>query len=323
MTRAFLNQYAPWLGFIIFLQLFINLLLFLDSGIRNVSFIYLNLVWLLLVVCFLVWRYISDSKKMKQYTYFEQDYFTTIQSDYEQQLQQKHVLLQEKNALLLEKQDELLAWVHEMKSPLTAMHLLIDQIELPQLKENIENEWLRLFLLLDQQLHATRLMSIEQDNRLERVNIKAVLVEEVKSMRSWCFEKKISIELENVDIEVVTDRKWLGFIVRQVLTNAVKYSRVGGQIQLFTKVIQGNVTLFIQDEGLGIASEDLPRVFRKSYTGTVGRETSTATGMGLYLAKQAADSLHMRLKIDSEVQKGTTVLIVFSQQNDYVKALGR
>lgn len=80
--------------------------------------------------------------------------------------------------------------------------------------------------------------------------------------------------------------------------------------------------LIIQDEGIGIKSEDLPRVFRKSYTGTIGRETSAATGMGLYLAKQAAESMHILLAIESTEGVGTTVKITFPKMNDYQKTLG-
>lgn len=80
--------------------------------------------------------------------------------------------------------------------------------------------------------------------------------------------------------------------------------------------------LIIQDGGVGIKSEDLPRVFRKSYTGTIGRETSAATGMGLYLAKQAAQSLHIVLAIESTEGAGTSVKITFPKINEYQKTLG-
>ena len=223
---------------------------------------------------------------------------------------------------MLERKDEFLAWVHEMKSPLTAMQLLMEKVEDSELKERIENEWLRLYLLLDQQLHATRLMTIELDNRIEKVQVKDVLIQEVKALRSWCFEKQIGIELDSVDVTVQTDAKWLGFIVRQILSNAVKYSHIGGGVRVSAGTIDDQFVLKIQDEGIGIKREDLPRVFRKSYTGTIGRETSAATGMGLYLAKQAAVSLHILLTIESTEGMGTTVNIIFPKMNDYMKTLG-
>lgn len=322
MIRLFLRQYASWLVLLGSLQLFINVLFYLDEGIAGISLLYFNIVWLTMVLAFLSWRYTRDKNWIKQYETLTGNYYATMENAYEEQLQRLSLQLQEKNLIVLEKQDELLAWVHEMKSPLTAMQLILGKMESSELKEKIENEWLRLFLLLDQQLHATRLMTIEQDNRLEKVVLKEIVVAEVKALRSWCFEKDLEMELENLNIEVITDAKWLGFMIRQILSNAVKYSNEGGRINLFTTLENDQVILHIRDEGIGIASEDLPRVFRKSYTGTVGRETSAATGMGLYLAKQVANSLHIHLAIQSVSYQGTTVSIHFPKSNEYTKTLG-
>lgn len=323
MIRLFLKQHVSWLLFSLVLQLMVNLIVSVDQGFQAVSHIYLNLVWLVLVLAFVWWRYMSDAKTMKAYELERSTYVEAVKATYELALTQQKADLQEQKLMLLERQDELLAWVHEMKSPMTAMQLLTEQIEDVDVKERLEAEWLRVYLLLDQQLHATRLMTIEQDNRLQSVLLKEVLVEEVKALRIWCFDKQIAVEMNNVELNVITDRKWLGFIVRQVLSNAVKYSHVGGEVQLYATMDGDQVVLEIQDNGIGIKKEDLPRVFRKSYTGTIGRETSTATGMGLYLAKQAAESLNIKLLIESTEAVGTTVKIRFPKANDYAKTLSK
>lgn len=318
MIWLFLREHAAWLIFMISIQLFANILFYLDNGVEQVSVLYFNLVWFVLFSIFLVVRYVREAKRMRGYVPFQRNYVETVKFEAEQKVKELQTQYQEKHLNMLEQQDELLAWVHEMKAPLTAMQLLIDHVGPIERKERLEQEWLRLYLLLDQQLHASRLVTIEQDNRLEKVYLKDIVIQEVRALRSWCFERQLEIELENLQVEVVTDAKWLGFIVRQVLSNAVKYSLVGGKITIFTE----QHALCIQDEGIGIVAEDLPRVFRKSYTGTVGRETSTATGMGLYLAKQVADSLNLKIAIRSAVNEGTTVRILFPQQNNYVKTLG-
>ena len=310
-----------WLLFLTTLQLIVNLILYVDSGFQDVSLFYMNLVWLIVVGFFLVWRYMKDEKAMKMYVLDEDNYIQAVASEYEQQLSSNKAELQQQKLMLLNRQDELLAWVHEMKSPMTSLQLLTEQIEGGDIKERFEAEWLRLYLLLDQQLHATRLMTIEQDNRMEPVVLKEVLVQEIKELRSWCFDKQIAIELNDVDMDVITDRKWLGFIVRQLLSNAVKYSNVGGEIEAFATLNDNQVVLVIQDHGVGIKKEDLPRVFRKSYTGTIGRETSAATGMGLYLAKQAAESLNIQLVIESSEMVGTTVKVLFPKPNHYQQTL--
>ena len=321
MIRLFFRQQRSWLFFLVILQLIVNLIVYVDKGLQGVSLFYLNLVWLALVLFFGLWRYIRDAKTMKTYVLHEDNYVEAVKADYELRLAHQKAELQEQKLALLERQDELLAWVHEMKSPMTAMQLLTEQIGDNDVKERFEAEWLRLYLLLDQQLHATRLMTIEQDNRMETVLLKEVLVQEIKALRSWCFDKQIAVDLHDVDVDVITDRKWLGFIVRQVLSNAVKYSNLGGEVQLYVTHEDNHIVLVIQDNGVGIKKEDLPRVFRKSYTGTIGRETSTATGMGLYLAKQAANSLHIKLEIDSAEEVGTKVKIQFPTMNAYYKTL--
>ncbi|MER1959322.1 MAG: sensor histidine kinase [Solibacillus sp.] len=322
MIRLFLKQHLSWLLFLLVLQLLVNLIVYVDKGFQAVSLLYMNLVWLVLVLAFVGWLYMRDIKTMKVYELEQNTYVEAVKATYELAFAQQKAEIQEQRLMLLERQDELLAWVHEMKSPMTAMQLLTEQIDNVDVKERLEAEWLRVYLLLDQQLHATRLITIEQDNRMETVQLKEVLVQEIKALRSWCFDKKIAVEIKDVELDVITDRKWLGFIVRQVLSNAVKYSNVGGEILLYVTFEADQVVLSIQDNGIGIKKEDLPRVFRKSYTGTIGRETSTATGMGLYLAKQVAESLNIKLMIESTEAVGTTVKIRFPKVNEYSKTLG-
>lgn len=321
MIRLFLKQHLSWLLFLAVLQLVVNLIVYVDKGFQGVSLIYMNIVWIVLSFAFICWRYMRDTKLMKAYDLEKGTYVEAVKGTFELKLAQQKIELQEQKLMLLERQDELLAWVHEMKSPMTAMQLLTEQISNVDVKERLKTEWLRLYLLLDQQLHATRLMTIEQDNRMETVRLKEVVVQEIKALRSWCFDKQIAVEMSGVELDVITDSKWLGFIVRQVLSNAVKYSHVGGEIQLYATVEDDHKVFVIQDNGIGIKKEDLPRVFRKSYTGTIGRETSTATGMGLYLAKQAADSLNIKLVIESTEAVGTTVKMRFPKVNDYYKTL--
>ena len=319
----FIKQHMSWLMLLFGLQLFLNILLYVDVGIENVSLVYLNTVWLVLILLFCIVRFTLDRRLIGQYPERKGNYYTTIQADYEQQIEEQKAHNRQQHLQLLEKQDELLAWVHEMKAPLTAMRLLQDNVTDLVLKERLNNEWLRLHLLLDQQLHATRLMAIEQDNMLYNVIVKDIVAKEVKELRSWFFEKQIALDIDDVDLNVISDAKWLGFIIRQLLTNALKYSEAGQEIYIYTTENNHQQTLHIQDFGQGIAPEDLPRVFRKSYTGTLGRETSAASGMGLYLVKQAADALHINVSITSKLGEGTTVSLQFSQMNEYLKTFSK
>ncbi len=297
----------------------------LDKGLSTISVQYINIVLIALFIAFIVWRYVKDYtslKNVKKGLVPKQPYMQMVSDYYQQELQQCELQLQQMKLDLAEEQDNILAWVHEMKSPLTALKLMHEQVEPYQLREKLDGEWLRLHLLLDQRLHATRLLTMEKDNRLERVELSPLLMKEIKELRTWCLEKGIAIEVENIDHIVLTDAKWLAFIFRQIFTNAIKYSEEHSEIVISAQTEEGQVILAVKDKGKGIATMDLPRIFHKSYTGSTGRETTASTGMGLYLAKQAADKLLIHLTIESIVHQGTTVFIRFPKRGQYEKTYG-
>ena len=135
-------------------------------------------------------------------------------------------------------------------------------------------------------------------------------------------EKNIAVEFERENIEVIMDVKWYRFIIRQVLTNAVKYSPNGCTIIISMNVNPtGNVILYVKDEGPGIQAHDLPRIFDKGFTGGTGRLHNAATGLGLYLAQTVATKIGMMLQAQSEIGQGTTLQMTFSIENDFDKVL--
>lgn len=322
----FMREHLSWLLFLLFLDVALNIVLLLDEGVAKVSVIYMNLLFVAFVFVFCFIRSQLDQQIVKD---VEQAELTPLKAQiadhYKQQLDEKVEEYRQLKWQTEELNDELLAWVHEMKSPLTAMKLMLEQLPNNQQKLKLEQEWLRIYMLLDQQLHITRLQTIEQDSRLEKVELERVVYGEIKALRSWCLEKGVGFNMDEIDAIVVSDRKWLSFIVRQYLSNAVKYSADGSEIEVsLGRTEQGHLLLKIRDTGPGIAAHDLPRVFKKSYTGTKGRESSIASGMGLYLAKQAAETLGLKLYLQSnkEVHAGTTAVIQFPLDNEYSKRFG-
>lgn len=329
MIGLFLKERRAWILFFLFFQIWLNVLFFIDSGLSNVSILYVNMMDFLFFIHFIIWRYVKETKQLKVIyeqpineellSPFQRKYMEHFQKQYKELDDRLHQIKME----MLEEQDAILAWVHEMKSPMTAMKLIVEQVEPYTLREKIEKEWIRMFLLLDQKIHETRLSTIEKDNRLEKVCLKTIVHQQVKDFRSWCIEKGIGVETKNLQETVATDAKWLGFIIRQIFSNAVKYSHENGEIHIYTSYDEeGYLLLHIQDFGVGIRAEDLPRIFQRSYTGTIGRETTAATGMGLYLAKEAAEKLGLTLKVDSQVGVGTTFTIQFPLENEYIRTFG-
>lgn len=321
MIRLFLRQYRIWLFLLVVWHICLNIVLTVDRGFASVSLLYINILWLsIMTICVLI-IYVKDRHRLTAYDKKGRDYVEMVAQSYEEQLQALRDEKEEQSRQLLEQKDELLAWVHDMKSPMTALKLVHDKLDV-KTREQAEKEWLRLYLLLDRQLHATRIQTIAQDNRLEPIPLQPIIIEEIKALRTWCFEKQLAIDVDVADVVVISDAKWLAFIMRQILSNAVKYSEVGANIQIHVHQHNNITQLTVTDTGCGIAPADLPRVFRKSYTGTIGRETKAATGMGLYLAKQAATALYIDITITSVQYEGTTVTLTFQQANDYVKTLG-
>jgi OmpR family two-component system bacitracin resistance sensor histidine kinase BceS len=183
---------------------------------------------------------------------------------------------------------------------------------------NIESEWLRIHLLIDQQLYISRLPSLEADYVLEQTGIQRLAALEVRELASWCVEKNIAVEFEGEETLVRTDRKWCRFMIRQLMTNAVKYSPESGTILLSTTVTpDGHVRLTIRDEGPGIAAHDLPRIFDKGFTGGNGRLYNAATGLGLYLAKTVSAKIGITLTVQSELEAGTTMQMTFTVSNAF------
>ena len=328
MIYLFLKQNRSWILFFIALQILLNMMFYIDEVFESVSVFYINLIQMMLFFSFLIWRYKREVSVLQQLIRGEAVdsipvYLKKLNEQYEQQLSEIQQSLNEANIARLEEHDDILAWVHEMKSPMTAMRLMHEQIEPYTLREKIDIEWMRLHLLLDQRLHATRLSTIEKDNRFEKLKVQPIVIQEIQGFRSWCLEKGLAVDIGALDGTVVSDAKWLAFIIRQLLSNAVKYSEANTEIHIYMERDErGHQLLHIQDFGIGIKQEDLPRVFQKSYTGTVGREKTVSTGMGLYLANQAANKLGLELKLTSQLGEGTIATIQFPNENEYHKLLG-
>lgn len=335
MFFSYLNDMKSWIVFF-FLSLFsADLLLWLDPGIgvRISSLIYVNTLLLIAFIVFIYWRYYRETAYIRQLALLddepETDWYEALPEPIFERDEQVNDILQSagisfskqlsevrQNTII---QDDYIAgWVHEAKAPLTAMKLVIDANRTDPLMRKIEAEWLRIFLLVDQQLYISRLSSLESDYVLERVPLQEIVAAEVRELMSWCRERNLAIEMEGLETNVVTDRKWCRFIVRQILSNAVKYSPRDGIIFVAARTeAGGHCILSIKDEGAGIPEHDMPRIFDKGFTGGMGRLHNTATGLGLYLAKTVSDKIGIRLSATSTKDKGTILEMGFSLENDF------
>ena len=195
-------------------------------------------------------------------------------------------------------------WVHQIKTPIAAMDLLLQAG--PDRATEMEIELQKIAQYVDMVLQYLRLDSTDKDLVLQRCQLDAVVRQTVRKYAKLFILKKIQLVFQETKWEVLSDEKWLCFLREQLLSNALKYTPEGGKISIF---LEGETNLVIADTGIGIAPEDLPRVFEKGFTGNNGRMDKKATGIGLYLCRRVTNLLGHTISIASEPGVGTQVLL--------------
>ena len=195
-------------------------------------------------------------------------------------------------------------WVHQIKTPIAAMDLLLQAG--PDRATEMEIELQKIAQYVDMVLQYLRLDSTDKDLVLQRCQLDAVVRQTVRKYAKLFILKKIQLVFQETKWEVLSDEKWLCFLLEQLLSNALKYTPEGGKISIF---LEGETILVIADTGIGIAPEDLPRVFEKGFTGNNGRMDKKATGIGLYLCRRVTNLLGHTISIASEPGVGTQVLL--------------
>ncbi len=223
------------------------------------------------------------------------------------------------NAKEAEDIDFLETWVHEIKTPIAASKLIIENnLNTPTEKTlyNISDEIEKIEDMVQKTLCYSHLNDFSRDCRIGRVNVQRVVNECIQSEYSNIVNKGIKLDIGDIDFEVDSDAKWLQFIIKQLIDNAVKYSRPKGKIQIESQSDINGQRLIIRDFGIGIKKEDLRRVFEKGFTGFNGRKTYASTGVGLYLSQKLASKLGHIITLSSQIGKGTEVSIDFPKYKD-------
>ena len=197
------------------------------------------------------------------------------------------------------------AWVHQIKTPIAAMHLTLQGQDDPAARR-LRAELGRVEQYVDMVLTYLRLHEGGSDYVIRACEVDEILRPAVRRFAGEFIDRRIALDYAPVERTAVTDEKWLRFVVEQVLSNALKYTPEGGRIAIRWQ--EGDV-LCISDTGIGIAAEDLPRIFEMGYTGTNGRIDRHASGIGLYLCRRICQNLGHTITARSEVGRGTEVRI--------------
>ncbi|MET3576760.1 sensor histidine kinase [Bhargavaea ullalensis] len=323
--RLFIAEHSAYLVFHALLTVFILSLYWLD-GFRNVdTAVYSVVMVVLLTGAFLAARFINRrtfyASILRKPDKLDRLLTRTAKSpeprEVERFAHEAYALYEREVQALYEEKSRhetfMNQWVHQMKTPLSVISLLLQEEEID--REAIGSEADKIRRGLETVLLTARLGTFERDLHVSRADLAMLVREAISDHKKLFISNRVYPVSEVGDgLQVMTDPKWMKTIIAQFITNAVKYSPDPGSHVYFTadRTDEG-IRLIVRDEGVGIPASDLNRVTKAFFTGENGRLTGESTGMGLFIAKEVCDQLGHRLEIASRPGEGTTVSVLFAE----------
>lgn len=289
------------------------------------------------------WRYRTKCIKLQEALdkKEESDYYLPGPSGYIEMLyydivcvagQERRKLITKLDEKKADMADYYTMWTHQIKTPIAAMRLLLQRMEAEREKEEdiykkqgkdtarqALEELFKVEQYAEMALHYARLDSMSSDMMFKEYDVNAIIRKAVKKYAVLFIGSGLSFSMENFECKAVTDEKWLGFVIEQVLANALKYTHEGS-IRIYGadeegKKCEGEVNhIVIEDTGIGIRESDLPRIFERGFTGYNGRIGKKSTGIGLYLCRQIMERLSHAIWVESKEREGTKVIFGFGEE---------
>jgi len=200
-------------------------------------------------------------------------------------------------------------WVHEVKTPIATLKLMIENNQLS--RNDVRFSVNEIESYVEQVLYYLKAKSLNEDFMISKLNINEIVKETIKKDSRLLIQSGIKLKMNIDGIYIYSDKKWLVYIISQVIQNAAKYRRSNPIIFVKAKEYDDKIVLSIFDNGIGIDDSDIKNVFKKGYTGVIGRKYIHSTGMGLYLANELSLKLGISLKIESKLNHYTRVSFIF------------
>lgn len=207
-------------------------------------------------------------------------------------------------------------WVHEVKIPISTARMIIENHRSDSVEESgIVDEVERISTYVEQALFYARSEAVEKDYYVKSLNLSEVVGSALTARKKSLISMKASIDMTGLEDapEVLSDGKWLTFILGQIIDNSIKYAKADEKLSLtfFVREDEGRRSLVIKDNGIGMKEEEIDRVFEKGFTGTNGRIGKASTGIGLYLCRKLCLRLGHDINLESKLGKGTSIIITF------------
>ena len=288
------------------------------------------LIWICWILVLLVWT-IYEYRKRKQYfskmeavlAQIDQRFLLGELMPFSERLEDRlyREMIRRSNGAVIERvhaaekakedyREYIESWVHEIKAPITSVALMCENHK-SEVTRSISRENGKIENLVDRTLYYARSDEVYKDYLIQETDLQAVAAEVVGRGKSYFIQNAVQVEIDCTDT-VYTDRKWIAFILNQILQNSLKYRReTDAWIRIYTEREAHCVRLVVEDNGIGIKAEELPRIFEKNFTGTNGRNHERSTGRGLYLCGKLCAKLGIEIHAESEEHVGTKVILEF------------
>ncbi|MEB6243401.1 sensor histidine kinase [Staphylococcus gallinarum] len=329
----FLRTRISWILWIMLLHLIFLGIAYIDYDISVGSIYYIIILNLGLTSLFLVFTYVKEIKffihlndniepeELKHKGLADTPFQQKMVEYLYNQITSQKLIVTKQRMKIQSTEASLTDFVHDIKTPVTAMKLMIEKEADMDKKRALLFEWTRINDMLDKQLYLTRIESQNNDMYFEYVPLKRLIIEEIQLTRYLSQAKGIGYELDlDESHHVYTDSKWCRMMIRQIFSNAIKYSE-NSTIYVKSSLINEQVQVQIKDEGRGISKKDLPRIFDKGFTSTNYRNETTSSGIGLYLVNTVKENLAIQVEVVSDEGHGTEVTFIFPTQNELVKRI--
>ncbi|WP_029192858.1 sensor histidine kinase [Paenibacillus harenae] len=326
----YLDDKRLFISFYVVLMIFISLMIAAISRDNDApNIVYVNIGGLFISAVYLAADYFRMYASLKTLRELSEDrgiesaalipkvksheqelYYRFIKKLYHEHTKEVEKLFDEK----LDYKDFIMAWIHEVKTPITAARLLIqntDDKSAANIADLFENELDKIDRFVEQALYYSRIDSFSKDYLIQDVSLNRLVKETIKKYAKLFIERKITFSMWEGEVFVYSDPKWLSFIIGQIVANSLKYTNAGGTVSFDIQHKPNAICLVMRDTGIGISSEDIGRVFDKGFTGSTGRQQSKSTGMGLYLAKRLMLKLGHEIEIESKEKEFTQIIIRF------------
>lgn len=326
MVKSYLKERIQLIIlFLIFLTIFGLIFYLYHLPIEH--YFYAGLIILVNLLLYMIFDYLQYSKKHHELKDLQNN-ISSLQENLPKAITQSdidyQILIQnltKDNRRLISEADEkhtdlieyYTLWTHQIKTPLSAIDFLL-QDRSEDVFDDMELQIMDVESYIDMALEYLRIENMTSDLKFENYSIQRIVNTAIKAYSKMFIYKNIGLELEMIDISVITDKKWLLFVVKQLLSNALKYTPEG-KVMVY---LEGS-SLYIEDTGIGIQEEDIASIFDRGFTGYNGRINRKSTGLGLYLVKEVMDNLGHSINITSTVGVGTNVKIDLSQIKLQVK----